>query len=166
MSPGEVRNGGEVFGDGIIPEIVGQRISDAEQIAHGILIKAANLEIPIVVDLMLDLDETGIGDEIRARAGLPVAWRGRIDGGRQHNVRLAEINDTAGQARVVGLVVAEVSFDDRTVADMEIKGSARQRTVGIAFRYITLGLAMHDVEPIANGSVRGASARIDILGEH
>src|ERR1700751_6220612 len=66
----EVRNGGEVFGDGIIPEIVRQRIGDAEQIAHGILIEAANLEIPIVVDLMLDLDETGIGDEIRARAGL------------------------------------------------------------------------------------------------
>src|SRR6201998_902160 len=60
---GEMRNGIEVLGDRIIPVVVDQRIGDAKQIAHGILIEAANFEIPVVVDLMLDLDETRIGDE-------------------------------------------------------------------------------------------------------
>src|ERR1700719_801303 len=80
----EVRDGVEILDDAIIPEIVIDRIGDAEQIAHGILVKGANLDVPVVVDLMLDLDETGIGDEVRARAGLPVTDPGRIDGGRQH----------------------------------------------------------------------------------
>src|SRR5580704_4362339 len=119
---GEVRDGVEIFNDAIIPEIVIQRIGDAEQVAHGILIKAADLEIPIIVDLVLELDEAGIGDEVGARAGLPITDPGRIDGGRQHRkFWRAEINDAAWQARDVGFVVAEVRFDDRAIADMEIE---------------------------------------------
>src|ERR1700739_3563210 len=102
---GEMRNGIEVFGDRIIPEIVSQGIGDAEQIAHGILIEAADFNIPIVVEFMLYPDETCVGDEVRARARLPVTDPGRVNGGRQHDVRLAEGHDTARQARDVGFGV-------------------------------------------------------------
>src|ERR1700722_1102078 len=164
---GEMRNGIEVFGDRKIPVVVNQRIGDAKQIAHGILIEAADFNVPIVVELMLQLDEAGVGDEVRARAGLPVTNPGRIDGGRQHRkLWRAEINDAAWQARDVGFVVAEVRFDDRAIADMEIEGPARQRAIGRTFRHIALALAMNDVEPIAYLSVRGASADIDVLGEN
>src|ERR1700733_6498699 len=164
---GEMWNGVEVFGNRVIPEIVSQRIGDAEQVAHGILIKAANLEIPIVVDLVLDLDETRIGGGIRARAGLAVTYPGRINGGRQHRkFWRAEINDAAWQTSDVGFVVAEVRFDDRPIADIEIEGTARQRAIGRTLRHIALTLAVNDVEPIANLSVRGASADVDVLGEN
>src|ERR1700691_1834252 len=92
---GEVRDGVEVLYNRIIPVVVSQRVRDAEQISHGILVKTANFEIPVVVELMLELDETRIGDEIRARPRLSVTNFGRINGGRQYNIRFAEINDAA-----------------------------------------------------------------------
>src|SRR5580700_2028370 len=97
---GEMRNGIEILGDRKISVVVDQRIGDAKQIAHGILIEPANLEIPIVVEFMLKLDQARVCDEVRARAGLPVADPGRIDGGRQHRkFWRAEIDEAAWYAR-------------------------------------------------------------------
>src|SRR6202012_4463832 len=118
----------------------------------GILIKTADLDIPVVIDLVLDLDQTCIGDEIRARARLPVTEPGRINGRRQHDVRFSEIDDATRQTRDVGFIVTEIGFDDGTVVDMEVQGAARQFAIGRTFRRIAISLAVNDLEPITNAA--------------
>src|SRR5271156_5070081 len=161
-----MRHSREVLRDRVVTIVVRQRVGDAEQIAYSVLIETADLEIPIVVEFMLQLDETCIGDEICSSARLAQTQLRRIERGgeyrREKRIFLStEIDDAARQASSIGFIVTEIGFDHGSIGEIEIDGSARQRPVGRTLGRPAFAFAVNDVESVANFSVRRAPSDVD-----
>ena len=159
----KVRDRGEILGDVEVPAVVGHRIGDAVETADRVLVERADLHAPLVIELMLDLHQTGVGGEVGAGARLGEAGGARAHRRGQNSALAAVVDDASRKAVGLRLIVAVVCFDDGLVVDMKVEVGAEQRAIGLASVDVTLALAVHDVEAIADPSA--SAADIGLLGE-
>ncbi len=163
---GVVRDGGEVLGDRVVPQIVGQLVGDAEQAPVGVFVEGADVQVPFA-ELMLQPGQADIADQVRARAGLAQACAGGIGGRRQDGALAAEVDDAARQARAVGLVVIGVQLQHGVLAEMDVEVALGQGAAHVALVDPAFAVAAQDVQPVADPTLSAADvelAGIDAVG--
>ncbi len=155
---------GEVLGDVVVAQIVGQGVGDAQQVTLRAHVEPARLEHPAIAEVVPELAEAGVGDQVGAGAGLAVADAGRIDRRRQEGALAAEVDDAARQSRGVGFIVAGVQLEHGVLAQMDVEVALGQGAVHAAAVDVALALAMQHVQSKAEGA--HAVANIGLSGEN
>ena len=147
----------------IVAGVVGEGVGHGRGFAVGDLSQRADVELPVVVEVVLEMHAGGVGGVVVASVVLTQVAARRIEGVGQGDA-VAAGGEFARKTFVQIVVVAQVGLDDAVVTDLKIRGQAYQLAAQGAAGGVAVALFVDQVETVLDLAFRiEGTAEVDRL---